>query len=90
MHPSRCPGRSGHEAAAFTLAEKYHDFSSLADLCHRDIVYPPEKNPNALRIQAYVDRFKDEFTTELYRWYIQHGNFRLCCIGFFLLMRSFR
>ncbi|KAJ6630853.1 hypothetical protein B0H10DRAFT_2160229 [Mycena sp. CBHHK59/15] len=64
--------RNGHASAAFTLAEKYRDLSSLAALCHQDEVYPSHKNPNALRIQTYIDRFKEEFTTELYRWYIQH------------------
>jgi Non-repetitive/WGA-negative nucleoporin C-terminal len=66
-------GRHGHAGAAFTLAEQYRDFSSLASLCHKETVYPPEDNPHTLRIQAYFDRFKDEFAMELYRWYIQHG-----------------
>lgn len=69
--------RHGHGEAAFSLAEKYRDFSSLAELCHRDTVFPPDENPNAARIKAYVERFKDEFTTELYRWYIQHGELRV-------------
>ncbi|KAG6907355.1 hypothetical protein DXG01_009239 [Tephrocybe rancida] len=64
--------KNGYAGAAFSLAEKYRDFSGLASLCHKEKVYPPEENPNALRIQAYIERFKDEFTTELYRWYIQH------------------
>lgn len=69
--------RHGHAATAFLLAEKYRDFSSLAALCHQDEVYPSHKNPNALRIQTYIDRFKEDFTTELYRWYIQHGELRV-------------
>ncbi|KAF8212214.1 hypothetical protein K438DRAFT_1708496 [Mycena galopus ATCC 62051] len=69
--------RHGHASTAFTLAEKYRDFSSLAALCHQDEVYPSHKNPNALRIQNYIDKFKEEFTTELYRWYIQHGELRV-------------
>ncbi|KAG6866953.1 hypothetical protein C0991_003869 [Blastosporella zonata] len=69
--------RNGYAGAAFSLAEKYRDFSGLASLCHKDTVYPPESNPNTLRIQAYIERFKDEFTTELYRWYIQHGELRI-------------
>ncbi|KAK7014839.1 methyltransferase type 11 [Favolaschia claudopus] len=69
--------KHGHAATAFMLAEKYRDFRSLAALCHQDEVYPSHKNPNALRIQTYIDRFKDEFTTELYRWYIQHGELRV-------------
>ncbi|KAJ7219294.1 hypothetical protein GGX14DRAFT_591296, partial [Mycena pura] len=67
----------GHAPAAFALAEKYRDFFSLAALCHQDEVYPPHKNPNALRIQNYIERFKEEFTTELYRWYIQYGELRV-------------
>ncbi|KAF7796966.1 hypothetical protein EIP86_008154 [Pleurotus ostreatoroseus] len=61
---------------AFQLAEKYRDFRSLAALCHRDAVYPPEENPHAARIQAYVDKFKEDFTTELFQWYIEHGELR--------------
>ncbi|KAL0946843.1 hypothetical protein HGRIS_013011 [Hohenbuehelia grisea] len=68
--------RTGHAEAAFTLAEKYQDLSSLAALCHREAVYPPQQNPHAERIQAYIDKFRDSFTTELYRWYIQHGELR--------------
>ncbi|KAF9464745.1 hypothetical protein BDZ94DRAFT_1161306 [Collybia nuda] len=68
--------RHGHAGAAFTLAERYEDFGSLVALCHREVVYPPEHNPNYLRIQAYIERFKDAFTTELFQWYIQHGEVR--------------
>ncbi|KAJ7109426.1 hypothetical protein C8R44DRAFT_634983 [Mycena epipterygia] len=69
--------KHGHASTAFALAEKYRDFSSLAALCHQDEVYPSHKNPNALRIQTYIDRFKEEFTTELYQWYIHHGELRV-------------
>ncbi|KAK0450161.1 Non-repetitive/WGA-negative nucleoporin C-terminal-domain-containing protein [Armillaria borealis] len=69
--------KNGHAAAAFSLAEKYRDFTSLAALCHRETVYPPEQNPNAPRIQNYIELYKDEFATELYRWYIQHGELRV-------------
>ncbi|KAG7451103.1 uncharacterized protein BT62DRAFT_882814 [Guyanagaster necrorhizus] len=69
--------KNGHAAAAFALAEKYRDFTSLAALCHRETVYPPEQNPNVLRIQNYIELYKDEFATELYRWYIQHGELRV-------------
>ncbi|KAF8077905.1 hypothetical protein FPV67DRAFT_1405325 [Lyophyllum atratum] len=69
--------RNGHAGAAFSLAEKYRDFSGLVALCHKEIMFPPEDNPHSLRIQAYIERFKDEFTTELYRWYIQHGELRI-------------
>ncbi|KAK2466879.1 hypothetical protein APHAL10511_001137 [Amanita phalloides] len=69
--------RTGHPEAAFLLAEKYRDFSSLAALCNRDTIFPPEENPNIDRIQAYLARFKYEFAQELYNWYIQHGEIRV-------------
>lgn len=65
--------RNGYSEAAFALAEKYRDFSGLAALCHKEATYAPEENPHSLRIQTYIERFKEDFTTELYRWYIQHG-----------------
>ncbi|KAJ3744726.1 Non-repetitive/WGA-negative nucleoporin C-terminal-domain-containing protein [Lentinula detonsa] len=68
--------RGGHAQSAFKLAEKYQDFDSLAALCHRESIYPPEDNPNFARIQGYVERFKEQFTNALYRWYIQHGEVR--------------
>ncbi|EJF65900.1 hypothetical protein DICSQDRAFT_49916 [Dichomitus squalens LYAD-421 SS1] len=61
---------------AFKLAEDYHDFRSLASLCHKGKVYPPQENPNAARIEAYIEKFKEAFTTELYHWYIEHGELR--------------
>ncbi|KAK0193758.1 Non-repetitive/WGA-negative nucleoporin C-terminal-domain-containing protein [Armillaria mellea] len=69
--------KNGHPTAAFSLAEKYRDFTSLAALCHRETIYPPEQNLNAARIQNYIELYKDEFATELYRWYIQHGELRV-------------
>lgn len=69
--------RFGHQDTAFQLAEKYHDFSSLVALCHKDVAYPPTENPNLDRIQSYVDRFKYDFACQLYRWYIQHGELRV-------------
>ncbi|PFH54313.1 hypothetical protein AMATHDRAFT_72820 [Amanita thiersii Skay4041] len=69
--------RNGHAEAAFALAEKYRDFSSLAALCHRDTIYPPEDNPNIDRIEGYLERFKEEFAQELYKWYIHHGELRV-------------
>ena len=74
-------GRTGHADAAFSLAEKYRDFSSLAALCHRDVTYPPEENPNIERIQSYLLRFKYEFAEELYKWYIQHGEWAILSAG---------
>ncbi|KAF7967089.1 hypothetical protein HWV62_35891 [Athelia sp. TMB] len=68
---------NGHANDAFALAENYRDFRSLASLCHKGTTFPPEQNPNAGRIQSYIEKFKDEFTTELYRWYIEHGELRV-------------
>ncbi|EMD38365.1 hypothetical protein CERSUDRAFT_113529 [Gelatoporia subvermispora B] len=61
---------------AFRLAETYRDFRSLASLCNKDTVYPPNANPYASRIQSYIERFKEAFTAELYQWYIEHGELR--------------
>lgn len=69
-------GRCGYEQAAFTLAERYHDFASLVSLCHRDGVYPPSENPHLERIHGYIEKYKEDFTTELFQWYIQHGELR--------------
>jgi hypothetical protein len=66
-------GANGHASHALVLAENYRDFRSLASLCHKGTTYPPEDNPNAHQIQSYVEKFKDEFTKELYQWYIEHG-----------------
>ncbi len=66
-------GRVGYPHPALSLAETYRDFSSLAALCHRDTVYPPHENPWITDIQRYIERFKDDFAFELFRWYIQHG-----------------
>ncbi|KAI0341587.1 hypothetical protein BDW22DRAFT_1358408 [Trametopsis cervina] len=68
--------RTGFAEQAFRLAEKYRDFRSLASLCHKDTVYPPQNNPHSRRIQSYIDKFKEEFATELYQWYIEHGELR--------------
>ncbi|KAJ2920658.1 hypothetical protein H1R20_g16437, partial [Candolleomyces eurysporus] len=69
--------RNGFQEHAFKLAEVYSDFASLVALCHRDTVYPPENNPNYERIQTYIGRYKENFTDELYQWYIQHGELRI-------------
>lgn len=45
-------------------------------LCHTGKVYPPQESPNASRIEAYIERFKEAFSTELYQWYIEHGELR--------------
>jgi len=70
-------GRFGYGPAAFSLGEKYRDFSSLVALCNSGTVYPPNQNPNAGRIQTYIDKYQEEFTRELYQWYIEHGELRV-------------
>jgi len=64
---------------AFELAEKYRDFRSLAALCNKDLVYPLDQNPHASKISEYIERFRDEFTEELYQWYIEHGIGHILC-----------
>ncbi|KAH9966798.1 Non-repetitive/WGA-negative nucleoporin C-terminal-domain-containing protein [Russula dissimulans] len=68
--------KNGFATCAFELAEKYRDFRSLAALCNRDQVYPLDQNPHATKVAEYVERFRDEFTDELYQWYIEHGELR--------------
>ncbi|KAF8910963.1 methyltransferase type 11 [Gymnopilus junonius] len=69
--------RCGHEETAFSQAEEYDDYASLVALCHRQAVYPPEKNPHAERLRYYVRHYKKSFTAELFQWYIQHGEVRV-------------
>lgn len=60
--------------SAFKLGEDYRDFRSLVDLCHATPpIYPPQENVHASRIQEFVDKYKEEFTNELYDWYMEHG-----------------
>lgn len=59
--------------SAFKLGEEYRDFRSLVDLCHATPpIYPPQENVHASRIQEFVDKYKEEFTNELYDWYMEH------------------
>lgn len=66
----------GFAARAFELTEKYRDFRSLAALCNKDLVYPLDQNPHASKMGEYIERFREEFTDELYQWYIEHGELR--------------
>ncbi|KAI9509614.1 Non-repetitive/WGA-negative nucleoporin C-terminal-domain-containing protein [Russula earlei] len=68
--------KNGFATRAFELAEKYRDFRSLAALCNKDQVYPLDENPHATKIAEYIERFRDEFTDELYQWFIEHGELR--------------
>ncbi|KAI5123360.1 hypothetical protein M0805_001781 [Coniferiporia weirii] len=62
---------------AFSLAEDYRDFRSLADLCHSSPpIYPPSSNIHRDSLVRYIERYKEEFTDELYQWYIDHAELR--------------
>lgn len=50
---------------AFSLAEQYHDFPTLVQLC---------TDPNLLssaRIDTYLERYKQDFAFELYSYYLE-------------------
>jgi nuclear pore complex protein Nup133 len=49
------------------LAEQYRDFRSLAELCN------DSKLANDLRTQNYLERYQQDFASELYQWYVEHG-----------------
>lgn len=66
-------GQFGHQEAAFTLAERYSDYASLVLLSHQETVYPPHQNPHSDRIKIYIAKYGEDFTSELFRWYIQNG-----------------
>ncbi|EPQ58276.1 hypothetical protein GLOTRDRAFT_57100 [Gloeophyllum trabeum ATCC 11539] len=68
--------RIGYPDKAFALAEHYHDLRSLASLCHKEKVYPPEENPYADKIRACLDRFREAFAIELFQWYVENGELR--------------
>ncbi|CAE6375959.1 unnamed protein product [Rhizoctonia solani] len=52
---------------AFHLAEQYRDFRSLAELCN------DSRLANDLRTQNYLERYQQDFASELYQWYVEHG-----------------
>lgn len=56
---------------AFKLAETYRDFHALSELSHHasadEVITTPD------RIRGYIERFRGEFTTQLYNWYIEQG-----------------
>ncbi|CAE6392599.1 unnamed protein product [Rhizoctonia solani] len=52
---------------AFRLAEQYRDFRSLAELCN------DSRLANDLRTQNYLERYQQDFASELYQWYVEHG-----------------
>lgn len=56
---------------AFRLAEQYRDFRSLAELCN------DSRLANNLRTQNYLEQYQQDFASELYQWYVEHGRSRL-------------
>lgn len=57
---------------SFQLAEQYRDFRALSELVYR---VPAEST--ATRIRDYINKFKDDFTSHLYWWYIDQGKLQL-------------
>jgi nuclear pore complex protein Nup133 len=56
---------------AFKLAETYRDFHALSELSHHTSA--DKGIATSDRIRGYIDRFRGEFTSQLYRWYIEQG-----------------
>ncbi|XP_065536370.1 nuclear pore complex protein Nup133 isoform X2 [Lathamus discolor] len=56
----------GQYQMAATLAEKYHDFDILVQMC--------EQTDNQARLQRYMTQFADQnFSDFLFRWYLEKG-----------------
>ena len=65
------------EKSAFTLAEEYRDFRSLVELCHSiPPIYPLKDNIHANTIKTLIERYKEEYTGELFAWCVEHGKLR--------------
>ncbi|PWY99524.1 hypothetical protein BCV70DRAFT_201090 [Testicularia cyperi] len=56
---------------AFALAEQYQDFRTLVELAND----PQLKSQ--VRVEAYLDKYKQKFAFELYAWYIEQGRPRV-------------
>lgn len=56
---------------AFQLAETYRDFHALSELSHHPSA--DKMIPASDRIQGYIDKFRGEFASQLYKWYIEQG-----------------
>ena len=66
------------ERHAFQLAEQYRDFQALVELCHSvPPIYPPSSNTYVNYVHSYIERYKEEFTDQLYSWYIKHSRLSL-------------
>ncbi|GMK59789.1 hypothetical protein CspeluHIS016_0900060 [Cutaneotrichosporon spelunceum] len=57
----------GRVEEAYSLAEQFRDYSTLVYLC--------EKSGDDGRTQAYIERFGNDFTFELYQWYIDQRQY---------------
>lgn len=67
--------RAGRIGYAFHLAETYKDFHALSDLSYH--ASAEKIMPASERIEIYINRFRSDFTTQLYQWYIEQGKFVL-------------
>lgn len=56
---------------AFKLAETYRDFHALSELSHHASADKTMSTPD--RIRGYLDRFRGDFASQLYKWYIEQG-----------------
>jgi nuclear pore complex protein Nup133 len=56
---------------AFKLAESYRDFQALSELSYHASAGTVIAAPD--RIRGYIERFRGEFTLQLYKWYIEQG-----------------
>ncbi|TKY89294.1 hypothetical protein EX895_001825 [Sporisorium graminicola] len=60
----------GRSDRSFALAEQYHDFRTLVELCNE-----PSLRSEA-RTDTYLERYQQAFAFELYSWYVEHGQQR--------------
>ncbi|KAF8580879.1 hypothetical protein K439DRAFT_263579 [Ramaria rubella] len=60
---------------AFKLAETYRDFHALGELSYRATAN--KVLPTSDRIRGYISKFQEEFTSQLYKWYIEQGKLKL-------------
>ncbi|KAF8522246.1 Non-repetitive/WGA-negative nucleoporin C-terminal-domain-containing protein [Hysterangium stoloniferum] len=67
--------RSNNIQYAFRLAETYRDFDALSDLSYH--AFADKLVPTSDRIRNYIHRFRGDFTSQLYKWYIEQGKLKL-------------
>lgn len=56
---------------AYDLAEHHRDYPTLVYLCMN-----PASSQGPARIEAYIERFGQEFAFVLYQWYIDQGGLK--------------